>query len=301
MPPYEQKLFTEYEVYAGARLSSINKLLIPRNRGEFTDLFSCENALQPVPSQRYSHMDIYRYFHPHHNPRLFSTPLRQQELSELEQASSELRKALERARLRTERGTPSRILPSHFDDLLKAVKFIESSLQTLCDAHEGDTIEILKELVAERRGLRGWETWARIVTEQLASEHLASEHLASEHLASEHLVINRHESMPDNSQGTNRSLTEATINQEMPSSPQTEDIFRTQSHDDNSGHEQTSTARIAIPAPDSHNEVRNQTPHIITTPPAKSLTAHLQQNRTHQSHDATRAIQPEENSPQQPS
>ncbi len=233
-------------------------------------------------------MDIYRYFHPHHNPRLFSTPLRQQELSELEQASSELRKALERARLRTERGTPSRILPSHFDDLLKAVKFIESSLQTLCDAHEGDTLEILKELVAERRGLGGWETWARIVTEQLASERLASEHL----------MITKHQSTPDNSQGTNRSLTEATINQEMPSSPQTEDIFRTQSHDDNSGHEQTSTARIAIPAPDSHNEVRNQTPHIITSPPAQSLTAHLQQNRIHQNHDATRVVRPEENSPQ---
>lgn len=235
-------------------------------------------------------MDIYRYFHPHHNPRLFSTPLRQQELSELEQASSELRKALERARLRTERGTPSRILPSHFDDLLKAVKFIESSLQTLCDAHEGDTLEILNELVAERRGLRGWETWARIVTEQLASEHLTSEHF----------MITKHESVPDNSQGTNEPLTEAAMDQEIASSPQTEDIFPTQSHNDNSGHEQTSAARIAIPAPDSHNEVRNQTPHIITTPPAKSLTAHLQQNRTHEGHEATRIIQPEENSPQEP-
>ncbi|MCB0329517.1 MAG: hypothetical protein KDD70_07635 [Bdellovibrionales bacterium] len=115
-------------------------------------------------------MDIYRYFHPHHNPRLFSTPLRQQELSELEQASSELRKALERARLRTERAPAGRILPSHFDDLLKAVRFLESSLQTLCDAHEGDSTDVLEELVEERVSLRGWEAWTRIVMEQLASE-----------------------------------------------------------------------------------------------------------------------------------
>ena len=116
-------------------------------------------------------MDIYRYFHPHHNPRLFSTPLRQQELSELEQAASELRKALERARLRTERAPAGRILPSHFTDLLKAISFLESSLQTLCDAHEGDEPLVLEELVEERAGLRGWEAWTRIVMEQLASEN----------------------------------------------------------------------------------------------------------------------------------
>jgi type II secretory pathway pseudopilin PulG len=115
-------------------------------------------------------MDIYRYFHPHHNPRLFSTPLRQQELSELEQAAAELRKALERARLRTERAPAGRILPNHFEDLLKAVGFLESSLQTLCDAHDGDDPNVLEELVEERLGLRGWEGWTRIVKEQLASE-----------------------------------------------------------------------------------------------------------------------------------
>ncbi len=119
-------------------------------------------------------MDIYRYFHPHHNPRLFSTPLRQQELSELEQAASELRKALERAKLRTERAAAQRILPSHFTDLLKAVRFVENSLQTLCDAHDGDEGAVLNELVQERSGLRGWEAWTSIVMEQLASEKYSS-------------------------------------------------------------------------------------------------------------------------------
>lgn len=115
-------------------------------------------------------MDIYRYFHPHHNPRLFSTPLRQQELSELEQAASELRKAIQRAKLRVERVQTGRILPSHFIDLIKAVTFLENSLQTLCDAHDGDSPETLKELIEERSGLRSWEGWTSIVREQLASE-----------------------------------------------------------------------------------------------------------------------------------
>jgi type II secretory pathway pseudopilin PulG len=115
-------------------------------------------------------MDIYRYFHPHHNPRLFSTPLRQQELSELEQAAAELKKAIERARLRTERAPAGRILPSHFIDVLKAIRFIESSLQTLCDAHDGDSPEVLQDIVRERSGMRGWEAWTSIVNEQLSSD-----------------------------------------------------------------------------------------------------------------------------------
>jgi hypothetical protein len=46
-------------------------------------------------------MDIYRYFHPHHNPRLRTTPIRLQELNELEEAARELRRAIERAGLRS--------------------------------------------------------------------------------------------------------------------------------------------------------------------------------------------------------
>ena len=115
-------------------------------------------------------MDIYRFFHPHHNPRLHSTPVRQQELSELEQVASELRKSLERARQRTERCDRTRILPSHYDDILKAIKFVEASLQTLCDAHEGDTQENLIDLLGERSQLVGWETWSAILREQILSD-----------------------------------------------------------------------------------------------------------------------------------
>jgi len=113
-------------------------------------------------------MDIYRFFHPHHNPRLHSTPLRQQELAELEQAASELLKALERAQQRTVRKAPKPIMASHFADIIKAMHFVEASLQTLCDAHEGDNQAILMDLINERSQFSGWEVWTSLLKEQLA-------------------------------------------------------------------------------------------------------------------------------------
>ena len=115
-------------------------------------------------------MDIYRFFHPHHNPRLHSTPLRQQEIGELEQAASELRKALERAKMRTARKALEPILPEHFDDILKAAKFIENALQALCDAHQGDSTFEMQQLIMERSDLTGWSTWASLVREQIFIE-----------------------------------------------------------------------------------------------------------------------------------
>jgi hypothetical protein len=114
-------------------------------------------------------MDIYRFFHPHHNPRLHSTPLRQQELGELGQAAAELRKALERAQKRTERKTAAPILPQHFTDIIKAARFLETSLQTLVDAHPGDGEEIIRALIRERTECPGWDTWTALVREQLAN------------------------------------------------------------------------------------------------------------------------------------
>lgn len=116
-------------------------------------------------------MDIYRFFHPHHNPRLHSTPLRQQELGELEQAASELLKALERAMQRTSRKPVAPILPQHFTDLLKALRFVVSSLQTLSDAHPGDSPEALLDLINERSQLSGWESWTALLNEQLESDY----------------------------------------------------------------------------------------------------------------------------------
>lgn len=122
-------------------------------------------------------MDIYRFFHPHHNPRLHSTPLRQQELGELAQAASELRKALERGQKRTERKALPPIFPRHFSDIIKAARFIENSLQTLVDAHPGDSNNIIKQLVEERIEFPGWQTWTSLVREQLASVEILDEDL----------------------------------------------------------------------------------------------------------------------------
>lgn len=117
-------------------------------------------------------MDIYRFFHPHHNPRLHSTPLRQQELGELEQAASELLKAIERAQKRTARKAPGAILPQHFNDILKAMRFVVSSLETLCDAHPGDSPETLYDLIQERSELTGWESWTALLHEQISAHQL---------------------------------------------------------------------------------------------------------------------------------
>ena len=73
-------------------------------------------------------MDLYRFFHPHHNPRLNNVPIRYAELSELLQATIELRKALERAQHRTSKAPCDPILPKHFVDAIKASKFVEEAL-----------------------------------------------------------------------------------------------------------------------------------------------------------------------------
>ena len=114
-------------------------------------------------------MEIYRFFHPHHNPRLHSVALRQQELFELEQVAAELRKALERARERSRRRPASPILAEHFDGIMKAVRFVEDSLKTLSDAHPGDSVDALRALVQEREDFSGWDTWCRVLQQQMAA------------------------------------------------------------------------------------------------------------------------------------
>jgi hypothetical protein len=108
-------------------------------------------------------MDIYRFFHPHHNPRLVATGMRYTELSELLQAAVELRKVLERAQQRTSRQPKPPILPEHFTDIIKAQRFIEASLRTLCEAHPGDSGEELEGIAAERSSSSGWEAWTKNV------------------------------------------------------------------------------------------------------------------------------------------
>ena len=115
-------------------------------------------------------MDIYRYFHPHHNPRLRKTPIRLQELNELEEAARELRRAVERAGIRTSASPDSPIIPEHFSELSAALEYVVENLKRLSAAHPGDPVETLEHIWEERKRLPGWETWSRIVKERISGE-----------------------------------------------------------------------------------------------------------------------------------
>ena len=112
-------------------------------------------------------MDLYRYFHPHHNPRLRNTPLRLQELGELTQAANELKRALERARLRSEDHPIGGIREEHFSDILVAMSYVAESLSTLTQAHPGDEHSDMFQLLRERQNAPGWENWSRLVQQRL--------------------------------------------------------------------------------------------------------------------------------------
>jgi predicted nuclease with TOPRIM domain len=112
-------------------------------------------------------MDIYRFFHPHHNPRLLGTPLRQQELGELEQAASELLRALKRAQLRCQKQEQSAQV-QQLSEPIQALQFTVNRLAELCDKHPGDSLEDLYDLISERGDTTGWANWSELVREQLA-------------------------------------------------------------------------------------------------------------------------------------
>ncbi len=146
-------------------------------------------------------MDLYRYFHPHHNPRLLRTPLRLQELGELEQAASELKKAIRRAAIRSENASknstqdlftdPSdeelllptphersveqriretespRIQLERLTEILEALEFVVDSLSGLSDQHPGDESATMRALLSERVDAPGWENWTRLLEQRL--------------------------------------------------------------------------------------------------------------------------------------
>ncbi len=131
-------------------------------------------------------MDLIRYFHPHHNPRLRSRELRMQEVSELEQAALELRKALRRAEIRSESAaekndTETPLRKEHFNQLLVAMDYIVESLGTLSQAHPGDETPALYQLLEERKDAPGWENWSRLLKERLELANPSPKGNTSEH------------------------------------------------------------------------------------------------------------------------
>jgi len=113
-------------------------------------------------------MDLYRYFHPHHNPRLKSTPLRQVELSELLQAAIELKRAVERAEIRTGNAPCGAIEKEHFGDALVALDYVVETLHILTRAHPGDHFDGMTQLLTERQNAPGWENWTKLLKERLS-------------------------------------------------------------------------------------------------------------------------------------
>lgn len=112
-------------------------------------------------------MDLYRYFHPHHNPRLRKKALRLHELNELALASKELLKSLQRAKLRTVDSPIGPIKAEHFDEIILAAEYILESLNTIEAAHPGDKKEELAALLTERKNSPGWENWCELLKEKI--------------------------------------------------------------------------------------------------------------------------------------
>ena len=114
-------------------------------------------------------MDIHRYFHPHHNPRLLHTSLRLQEFSELEQAAIELKKAVVRAQIRTANAPIGAIRQEHFSEIIVALDFVIDSLETIIKVHPGDDSATLMHMVEERKNTAGWENWAQLVKQRMVT------------------------------------------------------------------------------------------------------------------------------------
>ena len=109
---------------------------------------------------------LYQYFQPHHNPRLRLIPIRMQELGELEQAAKELRRAIQRAQLRTEYAPVGEITRGSYVPALEYLDQAIESLSTLIELHPGDDEITLKNLIDERKESPGWESWVELVTQR---------------------------------------------------------------------------------------------------------------------------------------
>lgn len=111
-------------------------------------------------------MDLYRFFHPHHNPRLRNKPLRLQELSELELAARELHRALGRANLRLssfDTPVPSDLMIAASD----SIELASDLLHQMVELYPEDSEDDMRTLLEERKTAPGWEAWCNLLTERL--------------------------------------------------------------------------------------------------------------------------------------
>lgn len=111
-------------------------------------------------------MDLYRFFHPHHNPRLRRKQLRQQEISELELAAKELLLALKRAALRLNSAEDKEYLDL-LDPAIHSTELAGDFLSSLSEQYPEDKKEDFIDMLKERKNAPGWEAWTRLLYERL--------------------------------------------------------------------------------------------------------------------------------------
>ena len=112
-------------------------------------------------------MDLYRYFHPHFNPRLRNVSVRLQELLELQQAAIELRKAVERAGLRTETSGEGVLRSEYFTEVVAALSFASDALSEIIKIQPEDEVQTMIKMLEERKDAPGWESWSRLFAERV--------------------------------------------------------------------------------------------------------------------------------------
>ena len=112
-------------------------------------------------------MDLYRYFHPHFNPRLRNVPVRLQELLELQQAATELKKAIERAELRTKTRENPPFPSEYLSEISAALAFASEALGEIIKILPEDDIKTMVEMLEERKAAPGWESWSRLFAERV--------------------------------------------------------------------------------------------------------------------------------------
>lgn len=109
-------------------------------------------------------MDIYRFFHPHHNPRLRNVKLRLQELTEISLAVKEIERVLQRTKRRLSHNPESVTLA---EDTINAINLAYELLETNIRLYPEDSPEDLEIMLGERRDAPGWEAWCKLVESRL--------------------------------------------------------------------------------------------------------------------------------------
>lgn len=130
-------------------------------------------------------MDLFRFFHPHHNPRLKNKRLRLQELSELELAIKEIQRALVRANVR-QTSSNATVASEYIKSSKEAIELALSLISQCIEEYPEDSDQDLYDLLSERKSAPGWEAWTRLLSEKLKS--ITDGSLTPIHYAHEEIV-----------------------------------------------------------------------------------------------------------------